>query len=270
MTWVRFLTAIVIAPPVLIAVFMLAPMFFALMVGAVILMGAWEWSRLAGIDSRRLRSIFVGGVAMALWIVWLIPDPLKMAILLLGVVWWGVALGLVMGYPLSIESWRGPWRKLISGWLVLIPAWTGMVVLKTHVQADWLLGLLLFLIWGTDVGAYFAGRKFGKTKLAPHVSPGKSWEGVWGGIALGLLVTCVVGGFLELGSTEAWMGLMVTCLVTMAASVLGDLYESVIKRQSGYKDSGNLLPGHGGIMDRIDSLTAAAPIFALCVMAGAF
>ncbi len=270
MTWVRFLTAIIIAPPVLLGVFMLAPRFFAVMVGIIILLGAWEWSRLAGLDSRRHRLIFAAGIALALWSVWLIPDSLKMGILLLGVAWWGVSLGLVIGYPLSLDNWRGPWRKLITGWLVLIPAWTGMVVLKSHPDADWLLGLLLFLVWGADIGAYFAGRKFGHTKLAPQVSPGKSWEGVWGGVALGLLVTVLVGWWRDFQGSEAWVGLLVTCAVTMAASVLGDLYESVIKRQSGFKDSGQLLPGHGGIMDRIDSLTAAAPIFALCVMAGAF
>lgn len=270
MTWVRFLTAIIVAPPALVAVFMLAPKFFAIMIGAIILLGAWEWSRLAGLDTRRVRSVFVGVVAAALWVVWVLPEPLKMIILLMGVVWWGVALGLVIGFPQSIESWRGPWRKLFSGWLVLIPAWTGMVVLKSHDQADWLLALVLFLIWGTDVGAYFAGRKFGRTKLAPQVSPGKSWEGVWGGVALGLAVTIAVGVMLGFSGAEAWVGLLVTCIATMAASVLGDLYESVIKRQSGYKDSGNLLPGHGGIMDRIDSLTAAVPVFSLCVMAGAF
>lgn len=270
MTWVRFLTAIVIAPPVLVAVFVLAPQLFAIMVGVVILLGAWEWSRLAGLDARRLRGVFVGGVAAALWAVWWIPESIKMAILLLGVAWWGVAFSLVLGYPQTLETWRGPWRKLISGWLVLIPAWTGMVVLKGHPEADVLLALLLFLIWGADVGAYFVGRKFGRTKLAPNVSPGKSWQGVWGGIALGLICAVAIGFYTGLSGSEAWIGLLVTCFVTMAASVLGDLYESVIKRQSGYKDSGNLLPGHGGIMDRIDSLTAAAPLFALCVMAGAF
>lgn len=270
MTWVRVLTAVVVAPPVLAAVFLLSHALFALMWAGIILLGAWEWSRLAGVGQKRLRMIFVALIAGSLAFTWFMPPQLHVMVLVLGVVWWGVALGLVIGFPMSLDSWNGPWRKLGCGWMVLIPAWTAMVALKRHPDADALLLLLLLLIWGADVGAYFAGRRFGRRKLAPHVSPGKSWEGVMGGMALGIVVTVLVGAYKGFAGPEIWATLLLSCIVTMAASVLGDLFESVLKRMGGHKDSGRLLPGHGGVMDRIDSLTAAAPVFALCVIGGAW
>lgn len=269
MTSVRFWTALVVAPPVLAGMFLLSGTLFAAMVGGFILLGAWEWSKLAGLVHRRWRTIFVGGICVALVGAWFAPEELLTLFLVVGVGWWGVALGLVMGYPATMTNWSGPWRKLFTGWLVLVPAWVAMVVLKGTDRADGYLLMLLLLIWAADVGAYFAGRRFGKTKLAPAVSPGKSWEGVLGGMVFAAGVAVVLGWFFETRGIVDWLALLTVSGATVAASVLGDLFESALKRGAGFKDSGSLLPGHGGVLDRIDSLTAAAPLFALCVASGA-
>ena len=129
---------------------------------------------------------------------------------------------------------------------------------------------VMFVVWGADVGAYFAGRKFGKHKLAPNVSPGKTWEGVFGGLATTLMIAFLAGLFLEDKtslslSAQQWAILFLVTLLVTAVSVVGDLIESMVKRHRGIKDSSNLLPGHGGVMDRIDSMTAALPVFALAL-----
>jgi phosphatidate cytidylyltransferase len=146
------------------------------------------------------------------------------------------------------------------GLLLLVPAWSGLVDL--HRVSPWWLMYLFALVWGADTGAYFAGRAFGKHKLAPAVSPGKTIEGMVGGIVLTMTVMVAVGVFRELSPLRfaAFAGLS---LLTVLASVLGDLLESMVKRQAGVKDSGTIFPGHGGALDRIDSLTSAAPVFAL-------
>jgi len=128
----------------------------------------------------------------------------------------------------------------------------------------------MFIVWGADVGAYFAGRTFGKHKLAPNVSPGKTWEGVYGGIVTTTLVAFIAGLMLQDTihmdlTIKQWILLFAATFVVTAVSVVGDLVESMMKRHRGIKDSSNLLPGHGGVMDRIDSMTAALPVFALAL-----
>jgi len=134
------------------------------------------------------------------------------------------------------------------------------VLIKQWPLANWLIFAVMILVWGADIGAYFSGRKFGKRKLAPHVSPGKSWEGVYGGVAACLAIAVGVGIFRGWSAGEFVFALLGTVLI-VAVSVVGDLIERKFKRQAGLKDSSNLLPGHGGVLDRIDSLTAAIPMF---------
>lgn len=256
----RIITALVLLPIALCGFFLLDGLAFALFIGAVVTLGAWEWARLAGFEAQVLRVGYAAVVAALLVVIYLLP-ALAPVLLLLAVLWWLAAIWLVLGYPDSSRYWGGLPGSLLIGLLILLPAWQGLVLLKQWPQANALIIAVMVLVWGADIGAYFAGKTFGKRKLAPKVSPGKSWEGLYGGLAASLLITLLVGlqqGWSVSGLLLALGGAALVVLI----SVVGDLTESMFKRQSGIKDSSNLLPGHGGVLDRIDSLTAAIPLFA--------
>ena len=146
------------------------------------------------------------------------------------------------------------------GLAILLPSWQALILLKQWELGNWLILAVMILVWAADIGAYFSGKTFGKRKLAPQVSPGKSWEGLIGGLLTSLVITLVVGVYRGWSARELILALLGAALV-VAISVIGDLTESMFKRSSGIKDSSQLLPGHGGVMDRIDSLTAAIPVF---------
>lgn len=256
----RIITALVLLPIALGGFFLLDGGAFALFIAVVVTLGAWEWARLAGLGAQPQRVAYAAGVAALLYGLYLLP-ALAPLLLLAAVLWWGAATLLVLNYPDSSRYWGGLPGKLLIGLLILLPAWQGLVLLKQWPQANALIIAVMVLVWGADIGAYFSGKTFGKRKLAPRVSPGKSWEGVYGGLAASLSITLVVGlqqGWSVSGLVLALLGAAVVVLI----SVVGDLTESMFKRQSGIKDSSNLLPGHGGVLDRIDSLTAAIPVFA--------
>ena len=256
----RIITALVLLPIALCGFFLLDGGAFALFIGAVVTLGAWEWARLAGFEAQSLRVAYAVAVAVLLGLLYLAP-VLAPVLLVLAVLWWLVATLLVLSYPDSGRYWGGVPGRLLIGLLILLPAWQGLVLLKQWPQANGLIIAVMVLVWGADIGAYFSGKAFGKHKLAPKVSPGKSWEGLYGGLAASLLITFLVGlqqGWAVTGLLLAMAGAAVVVLI----SVVGDLTESMFKRQSGIKDSSNLLPGHGGVLDRIDSLTAAIPVFA--------
>lgn len=257
----RIITALILLPIALGGFFLLDGWPFALFIGAVVTLGAWEWARLAGLSAQAQRVAYAVLVAALLYVAYLVPS---LAAWLLGaaVLWWLLATLLVLNYPDSSRYWGGLPGKLLIGLLILLPAWQGLVQLKQWPQANALIIAVMVLVWGADIGAYFAGKAFGKRKLAPRVSPGKSWEGFFGGLAASLLITLAVG--LQQGwQTSGLLLALAGALLVVAASVIGDLTESMFKRQSGIKDSSNLLPGHGGVLDRIDSLTAAIPLFAV-------
>ena len=187
----------------------------------------------------------------------------------IGCLFWIAAAAIVVMYPRSREQIGGKQMKLSFGLLVLIPAYVALLFLRRHEAHVLLIALLVTIIWAADVGAYFVGRHFGTRKLAPFVSPGKSWAGLVGGMVVALAVG-VAGASLgeptdHLFSPIAWAIFIGIVGMTVLFSVLGDLFESLIKREQGVKDSSSLLPGHGGVMDRIDSLTGATPIFALSI-----
>ncbi|USR41241.1 phosphatidate cytidylyltransferase [Ectopseudomonas hydrolytica] len=256
----RIITALVLLPIALGGFFLLDGGAFALFIGAVVTLGAWEWARLAGFDAQPQRIAYAAGVAVLLYGLYLLP-ALAPLLLLIAVLWWAAATLLVLSYPDSSRYWGGLPGKLLIGLLILLPAWQGLVLLKQWPQANGLIIAVMVLVWAADIGAYFSGKTFGKRKLAPRVSPGKSWEGLYGGLATSLLITLLVG------LQQGWgLGSLLLALggaaVVVLVSVVGDLTESMFKRQSGIKDSSNLLPGHGGVLDRIDSLTAAIPLFA--------
>lgn len=256
----RIITALVLLPFALGGFFLLDGGLFALFIGAVVSLGAWEWARLAGFTAQVQRVAYAALVAVLLFALYLLP-ALALWVLLLGVVWWALATFLVLGYPASSRYWAQAPVRLLIGLLILLPAWQGLVLFKQWPEANWLILAVMVLVWGADIGAYFSGRRFGKRKLAPRVSPGKSWEGVFGGLLATLLMCLLVGLYRGWSTFDLLLALAGTALVVLV-SVVGDLTESMFKRQSGVKDSSNLLPGHGGVLDRIDSLTAAIPLFA--------
>ncbi len=264
----RIITALVLAPIAIGGIFFLEPLGFALFTGAIIVLGAWEWANMCGIESQAGR---IGYGAVTAAILYGLLDVPPVAVLWLALAWWFVCFLLVRSYPSGSGGWGSLPARALMGLFVLVPAWVGLNHLRAGVfqYGDISDNLLLILyvfcvVWVADIGAYFAGRAFGKAKLAPRVSPGKSWAGVWGGlVAVGIFALII--SRVASATAEDTLYLVVATLVTGLVSVLGDLLESMLKRFRGIKDSSHLLPGHGGIMDRIDSLTAAIPVFALII-----
>ncbi|MBD3655413.1 MULTISPECIES: phosphatidate cytidylyltransferase [Marinobacter] len=264
----RIITALILAPIAIGGIFFLPPLGFALFTGAIITLGAWEWANMAGLTSQAARIGYAAAIAAVLFALLHVP---ALAVFWLALVWWVVCLQLVRRYPAGSEGWGSVPVRALMGLPVLVPAWVGLNHLRTgglsfgEVDNNLLVILYVFcVVWVADIGAYFAGRAFGKAKLAPRVSPGKSWAGVWGGLAAVAVFALIVSQLAAASGSETLL-LVLATLVTGAVSVLGDLLESMLKRFRGIKDSSQLLPGHGGIMDRIDSLTAAIPVFALII-----
>ncbi|MET0356436.1 MAG: phosphatidate cytidylyltransferase, partial [Cellvibrio sp.] len=238
----------------------------------VVLIGAWEWANLSSVGAvwqRSLYSLFIAAVLLTLAYYLglsaiephLNLDVIK-SVLLVACGWWALALLLVQGYPSSAILWGHPAVRLLIGVLVLIPTWLSLVYIHSQPQGAWLVVTIAAIVAAADIGGYFTGRKFGKRKLAPAVSPGKTWEGFAGGQLANLMLAILLAYF-----TGSSIGLVLAVIIpTSLFSVLGDLLESMVKRHAGVKDSGVILPGHGGILDRVDSITAAAPVFALAVL----
>ena len=256
----RILTALVLAVAVLGAVFLLPVAPFALATGVVVVIGAWEWGNLASLQgvARGLYALALGLLLALLH--WLAPEEMLPWVLGAALLFWLWALSLILRYPQG--RGRGVLARLLIGVAVLVPSWWALVGLKAHPTAPLALVMLLLLVWGADTGAFFAGKLLGRRKLMPAVSPGKTLEGLLGGVATCVLLGLLVGYWREL-PPAGMVYLVVLSLLTCLAAVFGDLLESLFKRERGIKDSGTLLPGHGGILDRIDSLTAAAPVFLL-------
>ncbi|MEH6469345.1 MAG: phosphatidate cytidylyltransferase [Porticoccus sp.] len=267
----RVITAIVIAVVFLLALFSLSPYSFSLAVAVVVIYAAWEWSDLSGISGHPLRLAYTAVLAVLLAVVAYIlglttEGSIQLApgrsLLMTMVPWWAIALLWVQGYPSSAILWGSCWVRGIMGFLVLVPTWSALVILIHSAQGQWMILLVVMIVALADIGAYFSGRHFGKHKLAPSVSPNKTWEGLLGGVVANVVVVLLLGAILKLDS-RTWGLLAVMIMITALASVLGDLLESMVKRHRGIKDSGNILPGHGGVLDRVDSLTAALPVFTL-------
>ena len=276
----RVLSAIVLIAAVLCAVFLFTPFYFALALGTVATLGVWEWTQFARLKqplARFCAAAFLG----AFIFLWLYTEgnyldagrvfEQHLQLLLMNAVgWWILALLLVVSYPQSAKFWsKNPLLQLLFAFSTLIPFIAGVLRLRLeHYTHDPYHGLFLLLyvfvlVWAADSGAYFSGRAFGKRKLAPKVSPGKSWEGVVGGLITALVLAFVFIHFSgdALVGERSISGFVILSVATVAISVLGDLTESMFKRESGVKDSSQLIPGHGGVLDRIDSLTAAVPFF---------
>jgi phosphatidate cytidylyltransferase len=228
------------------------------LISLFVLGAAWEWSAFLKLPATAMRVAYVVAMAaVAAGAALLVPAEVPIgAVAWLSLAWWLVAFALILRFPVRL----GSGAACVAGFLVLLPAWLSLKeLLYTDVGGRRLLLLALAIVWAADVGAYFAGRRLGRVKLAPRVSPGKTWEGVIGGLACAALAAAA--GALVLGHSP-WEALALGVSVG-AISIVGDLTVSMFKRTAGLKDSGNLFPGHGGVLDRVDSLTAAAPLFVL-------
>jgi phosphatidate cytidylyltransferase len=258
----RILTALVLAPLAIAAVLWLPTAAFMLLVGAVLLLGLWEWTRLIGLASRPLRLLVLAANGLAMAAIGYYGGLLPIA--MVGAVWWLVALLWLGRTRIGLAARRrSQLMKLAAGSLMVLPTWAAMALLHGDgpLGPRWAL-FAVFLVWAADTFAYFSGSRIGGPKLAPGISPGKTWAGFWGGL-VGAALICVAALPLLGLHWPALPWLLGLGVLTALASVVGDLFESLIKRHSGAKDSGALIPGHGGVMDRIDSLVAAIPVFAV-------
>lgn len=258
----RILTALFLIPIVIWCIFFASTTTpFMAFAGAIVVVGAWEWTALMRWTNTPARLAYALVVALGLIA---INTPqlafVKQPLYAISAGFWLIALRWVVSFPESATLWARPIFLVPTGLVLLIPAWAGLVDL--HQASPWWLLYVFCLVWGADTGAYFAGRKFGKHKLAPSVSPAKTIEGLVGGLCVTGALIIGLAFYLQLPAMR-FAAFVSLSLLTVLASVLGDLLESMIKRQAGVKDSGNIFPGHGGALDRIDSLTAAAPLFAL-------
>jgi phosphatidate cytidylyltransferase len=254
----RVLTALLLAAAVILILFWLPPRVAVLAVMCVVAVGAWEWAGLAGLNSPLARAGYTGTVGLATAFAWAQTGDVapRIAFLGLAAAWWLLALVWVATAP----ERGSPRTAAVAGFLVLVPAAVALgrlVMLEPNGQT--LLLFLLVLIAAADIGAYFGGRRFGRRKLAPRVSPGKTWEGLVAGFA-GAALAAVAGARLLGYPVLPWVAV---CLLVALVSVVGDLAESMFKRRAGLKDSSSLLPGHGGVLDRLDSVSAAGPVFLL-------
>jgi len=254
----RILTAAVLLAVLSVVLLWLPRVAAVVALALMLLAGAWEWAGLARIEGTGRKLLYVAACAVAMLLLWrMSASPGGFAgAMTVTLVWWVIAfvwLTLAPGYG-------GRAQTALAGFVTLAPTWVALERLYHHLgHGAELVVFVLLLVWATDIGGYFIGRRYGRYKLAPRVSPNKTWEGVIGGLVLGTLVA--LGG-------QAWFGFeaaafLPLCVAVMLASIVGDLTESMFKRQVSVKDSSGVLPGHGGVLDRIDSLTAAVPVYAL-------
>lgn len=272
----RIITALILAPLVVWGIFSLPLLWFLGLVSAITMIGVWEWAQFTKTPSRILAMLPTSAALFASLA--LVPFdvaslnavlPAHIAILGIGFGWWLVASGLAMTYPRSSVLWeRSNFLRHLFGILTLVPFLWSIVILRgQYYNLDPYYGskLVLFvclIVWAADSGAYFAGKSMGKNKMAPNVSPNKTIEGLLGGIAAALIVAWGSSSIFDI-QFASFTSMAIITLATVVISVLGDLVESMFKRVSKIKDSSNIIPGHGGVLDRVDSLTAAFPVFAL-------
>ena len=259
----RVATALLLMPLVLGITIYGTHGLFAGLCAVIVLAGIWEWAGLAAPQKRRWKAFVLLLTALLLLVCYCnINSVMTLFIVGLSLAWWGVALLLIVRQQDGKKFSPGLMLQTGIGIIVLLPAWVALVALHAapDMQGPVLVTCLFILIWSADTAAYYVGQRWGRNKLASQVSPGKTWEGLYGALGCGLLVATVYPLLLQMTLYKFILFLLV-CLITIAMSVVGDLTESMIKRSGGVKDSGGWLPGHGGALDRIDSLTAAAPVF---------
>ncbi len=264
----RIVTATILLALFLLALFFLPPLGWAALVIVMVMQGTAEWARLSRLSGKAASVYWWLTLALMLLIVLLdmqYPDqPRLWHLYIYGV---SALLWIFVVPAWLISGWqpRQPLLMALTGWAVLIP--TGLAMMDLRENSPWLLLALMGLVWVADIAAYFAGRRFGKNKLAPDISPGKTWEGVIGallGVSVYVLLLAWISG--QFTWHQVLPNLLMASWWWVGLAVIGDLFESAIKRQAGVKDSGALLPGHGGLLDRIDALTSTLPLAALVLL----
>ncbi|TXK62156.1 phosphatidate cytidylyltransferase [Alkalisalibacterium limincola] len=266
----RVLAAAVMTPVAIAIVLLLPTHWLAGVFAVTLLLALWELSRMVGVEHTIGRVAYLAGnAAIMAWLAWFGLPGLGLVIVLLGVMFWLLVCLWLLRFDFASGDGAGPrLLKLLAGSLAVIPAWVALGILHAGnpgepalVGPGWAL-LVLAMIWASDTGAYFTGMRFGRRKLSPRISPNKTWEGFWGGMALSVAVGLAVAPFLGVGLAQLPAMALLAAAVCVAA-VIGDLFESLIKRHAGCKDSGTLIPGHGGVYDRLDSVLAALPVAVL-------
>ncbi len=255
----RIITALFLIPIVLWTIFASNEHYFAGLMALIIVLAAMEWGRLIKLTS--IAYFAYASINLLIIVMVYILDAIwvHQVLLISSCLFWTAAIGIVIAYQKQkMRLPKSKWTLMLLGQLLLVSAWDSLYYLKMQESAVALLFLML-LIWSADSGAYFAGKAFGKNKFASNVSPGKTWEGIYGGLVAALIVGLV---YVMVMSENIYAVFFFT-IVTVIFSITGDLFESILKREVDIKDSGNILPGHGGVLDRIDSLIAASPVFAL-------
>lgn len=254
----RIITAFILIPVVLAALFFLPPNLFLALTTLLTLAAAWEWTGLMELKSVKGRAAYL------VFTIIMLIDALMFPVsymLMFAFAWWVVAIVLILIYPRGTQGWgKGVIYRGLMGVFVLVPCWTAVNYIIIQEDGRMALLFLFVLIWGADSAAYFTGKCCGKTRLAPVISPGKTVEGLIGALIFTIAFSLLVLWLCRI-TPALWGWGVLLALITVIFSIVGDLFESMMKRIAGVKDSGNILPGHGGILDRIDSLTAAAPIF---------
>ena len=266
----RVLTALVLAPLMIAGIFFLSPTYFPYFIMLIVALASWEWAKLSGFASNIVRVGYAVAIVLFGYMTLRYGDDVQSLnwTLRLAIIWWVIALICVLTFPKAKILWNSKIARLVIGVFVIVPMWIGLVMLKEMPEGNYYLVWLMFMVWGADSGAYFAGRHFGKTKLAEKVSPKKTWEGVYGGMLTAMIFSIIAAvSLFDIGNYSVldWVLLFVMSAVVVFISVVGDLFESLLKRHENIKDSSQLLPGHGGVMDRVDSLVAAVPFFVLFI-----
>ncbi len=251
----RIISAIIALALLMVVLFAVPARVAEAAMAVVTLGGAWEWSALLGLKEAIKRAFYVALVGILLAVAYNAVGAVGNDVMLVGAAWWVCAMIWVMTYPTPVPKALG-W---LAGLLVLVPMFVALLALYRLGPEALLFSLIV--VWAADIGAFFAGKQFGKVKLAPSISPGKTWEGVIGGLVLVALLSVAGSHWLAL----PLLVLLPFCLAVACISIVGDLTVSIFKRNAGIKDSGKLFPGHGGLLDRVDSIAAAAPVFALGV-----
>lgn len=249
----RIVTAVIALVVLGVVLFVVPAQLAELFIAVVILAGAWEWSGFLGVSGSISRSAYVAAITVLVIATYLLIPVVSGPVLQIAFLWWFAAFIWTMFFPTPIPFFV----RMVAGVLVLVPMFLALVLL--YRTGPLVLLLALLIVWAADAGAYFAGKQFGRVKLAPSISPGKTWEGVIGG----LLAVAFLAFAVAYWSDATLAVLLPFCLAVAALSVVGDLTVSMFKRTAGVKDSGTLFPGHGGVLDRVDSVAAAAPLFAL-------